>query len=182
MEVEVIKPRAPQYVVPDWFVCAACNRSQVFAPQDKAGGITVEEAEVFGWLWTDEGWLCPLHSGTERAATYEHRPHEHLTRGFMALFLAVAAASFAVLAFRAAALAWCWNHLVAYLWVGAPRAQAWVVFGLLMLRPLLWRAHGEDDEGDTSLSEKVKKQRTKITSYAVDTGSRPSAGRWSAWR
>lgn len=163
----MIRPRAPQYVVPDWFVCVACNRSQAFAPQDRASGITVEEAEGFGWLWTDEGWLCPLHSGTERAATYEHKPHEHLTRGFLAFFLAVAAASFAVLAFRAAALAWCWNHLAVYLWVGAPRVQAWGVFGLLVLRPLVW--HWENDEADLSLSEKVKKQRARITSYTVDT-------------
>lgn len=163
------KPRALQHVCPDWFVCGVCNRSQAFAPQDKSGGVTVEEAEVLGWRrTTDEEWLCPLHSGTEKAAIYEHKQHEHLTPGTATLVLAIMAVSFAALTFRAAAFAWCWNHLAPHLWAGAPRVQAWAVFGLLVLQPAL-RIRPEDGESELGLSERLRLQRGRLVGSVVET-------------
>jgi hypothetical protein len=43
------------------FVCRFCSRSQPYAPKDKAGGITTEEAMALGWRpLSPHSWCCPL--------------------------------------------------------------------------------------------------------------------------
>ncbi len=167
-----MKPLAPARAQPDWFVCH-CGRSQPFAPPDELGGVTIEEAEAFGWAWVDDeqspGWLCPLHSGKEIAAhDRHHRPREHPTLVILPSFLMTVAVSFAAIAFRAAALAWVWGHFVGTLWPRAPHVQAWQFFGLLVLRPLVEKG-GRDDEEDLLLSERLQRQRERVFSSVAGT-------------
>jgi hypothetical protein len=45
------------------FECS-CGRKQSYAPPDKRGGITVEEAIAVGWTF-DDNFHCPFCSGNE---------------------------------------------------------------------------------------------------------------------
>lgn len=169
-----MRPRPPPApgAQPDWFVCGVCNRSQAYAPAEDPGGVTVEEAEAFGWRWVEdsgEEWLCPLHSGTAAAATYEHRPHEHMNRAVMSSFLMSVVVSFAALAFRAAALAWCWGHFAVALWSRAPHVQAWQFFGLLVLKPLVIYPRDDGEEDHLILSERMRRQRRRVVGSVAGT-------------
>lgn len=42
-----------------------CGRAQSYAPADRDGGVTVEEAQELGWRKTDRGWICPFCSGED---------------------------------------------------------------------------------------------------------------------
>ena len=42
-----------------------CARAQSYAPADREGGITVEEAHAMGWRKTERGWICPFCSGED---------------------------------------------------------------------------------------------------------------------
>ena len=44
------------------FICE-CGRKQSYAPPDKSGGITEEEAEFIGWRRINNKWKCPYCSG-----------------------------------------------------------------------------------------------------------------------
>lgn len=40
-----------------------CGRTQHYARSDQQGGVTVEEAQHFGWRGGEDGWICPFCSG-----------------------------------------------------------------------------------------------------------------------
>ncbi len=44
--------------------CGKCSRQQTIVGVFESGGCTHDEAVAFGWLKTDAGWVCPMHSGT----------------------------------------------------------------------------------------------------------------------
>lgn len=54
----------------DWpgrwvFRCSVpgCGRQQGYAPADRGGGVTEEEAEHLGWRKIDKAWVCPFCNG-----------------------------------------------------------------------------------------------------------------------
>jgi len=44
----------------DIFFKCKCGRQQSFAPSNKPGGITQQEAESVGWALIDGKWVCPI--------------------------------------------------------------------------------------------------------------------------
>jgi hypothetical protein len=65
------------------FVCRRCDRSQSYAPADRGGGVTQEEAEALGWTLDAKGWKCPFCSleipGIDKIASLEHEQWQHWT-------------------------------------------------------------------------------------------------------
>lgn len=154
------KPAAPTETTQGWFKCHVCRRKQTFAPEEQPGGITIEEAEDVGWRWSEKGWLCPVH-----------RKWESPSWDLVLSFFATVAASFAGLAFRSAALAWCWNVFVrAAFWERAPHVQTWAVLALLLVRSLVeYRADDGGEGEDELLSDKLRGQRARIVSHVFVT-------------
>lgn len=154
------KPAAPTETTQGWFKCHVCRRKQTFAPEEQPGGITVEAAEAGGWRWSALGWLCPAH-----------RNWEPPSWGLVLSFFATVAASVAGLAFRSAAIAWCWNVFVkGALWERAPHVQTWAVLALLLVRSLVeYRADGGSEDEDELLSDKFRAQRSRVVSHLFMT-------------
>jgi len=40
-----------------------CGKAQSYAPAEKGGGVTVEEAKKLGWEKDKYGWRCPFCTG-----------------------------------------------------------------------------------------------------------------------
>lgn len=58
-----------------------CARTQSYAPAERSGGVTVEEAELLGWRKTERGWLCPFCSGEEKGLRKVFRRASQKRRG-----------------------------------------------------------------------------------------------------
>lgn len=89
-----------------------------------------------------------------------------MTRQLALALFAWSGAALAALAYCAAALAWCWNHLGPVLWPAAPRVQAWFVVCLLLVRGLL---RGREPEKDVPPSEKLKEIKKLVWSEVIGT-------------
>lgn len=46
-----------------WVFQCACGRAQGYAPPDRGGGVTEQEAEHLGWRKVDGQWVCPFCTG-----------------------------------------------------------------------------------------------------------------------
>lgn len=46
-----------------WVFWCDCSRRQGWAPEHEGGGVTVSEAEHFGWRLVKGKWVCPFCSG-----------------------------------------------------------------------------------------------------------------------